>query len=117
MPRPPQLPARKRGKGTMGTHTRALALAIAVLTITAACQGSSTAPSGTSPAGGASSGAPASQVRWGGTMIYAEYQDLPECNPTISSQQVSYHNVFDGLARYNAKFELKPELAESWTFA
>lgn len=47
-------------------------------------------------------------------MVWAERQDLPECNPTISSQQVPTGNIFDGLARHNAAFELVPELAESW---
>src|ERR1700752_3032160 len=84
------------------------------LLIVSACQ-STTTPSPSGSAAG--SAAPVSQVRWGGTLAYGENQDLPECNPTISSQQVSYHNVFDGLARYNAKLELKPELAESWTIS
>jgi peptide/nickel transport system substrate-binding protein len=97
----------------MRNSRRTFGVLIAVLLIASACQPASTP----TPSGTAQGSAAASQVRWGGTLAYGENQDLPECNPTISSQQVSYHNVFDGLARYNAKNELKPELAESWTIA
>ena len=57
--------------------------------------------------------------RHGGDLVVAITADPPGWDPTVSTSQeiprVVYHNVFEGLVRFDASGEIVPALAESWT--
>jgi peptide/nickel transport system substrate-binding protein len=103
----------------MHSRKRTSAALVIVASILAACgtQAPSTTASGepAASAGASQDGEPAAGAPlYGGTLVYADFTDFPTCNPAATSLPTALVNVFDGLARFNADFELQPELAESW---
>ena len=55
---------------------------------------------------------------YGGTLVVAEeFPDYTTCDPSISTTPSSLENMFEGLATYDAEFQLHPELATSWDFS
>ncbi|MDZ7708001.1 MAG: ABC transporter substrate-binding protein [Trueperaceae bacterium] len=57
----------------------------------------------------------------GGEVVVAIAADPPGWDPTVSTSQeiprVVYHNVFEGLVRFDRNGEIVPALAESWTLS
>lgn len=57
--------------------------------------------------------------REGGELVVAITADPPGWDPTVSTSQeiprVMYHNVFEGLVRFDESGEIVPALAETWT--
>ena len=70
-------------------------------------------------AGAAAQDAPAPQ--YGGELVVAITADPPGWDPSVSTSQeiarVVYHNVFEGLVRFDAAGEIVPALAESWSLS
>jgi len=58
---------------------------------------------------------------YGGDVVVAITADPPGWDPTVSTSQeiarVVYHNVFEGLVRFDRNGEIVPALAESWTLS
>lgn len=58
---------------------------------------------------------------YGGEVVVAITADPPGWDPTVSTSQeiprVVYHNVFEGLVRFDRNGEIVPALAESWTLS
>jgi peptide/nickel transport system substrate-binding protein len=51
---------------------------------------------------------------YGGTLVVPRWPEVPTCNPGVSSQIDYVRNVFDMLTRFNANYDIIPQLAESW---
>jgi peptide/nickel transport system substrate-binding protein len=59
--------------------------------------------------------------RYGGELVVAIAADPPGWDPSASTSQeiarVVYHNVFEGLVRFDERGEIVPALAESWRWS
>lgn len=62
-----------------------------------------------------------SAARYGGDLVVAISADPPGWDPSASTSQeiprVMYHNVYEGLVRFDVDGTIVPALAESWTWS
>jgi peptide/nickel transport system substrate-binding protein len=101
----------------------AAAPAVAATTAPPAPAPATTAPAAaaTKPAAAATVGSPATKIKRGGTLRLAQNYTIPSFDPHLTSAALGVHSVlYDGFLRFDMtqpsppKFEVTPELVESW---